>query len=170
MSTFNSPANAASLHVSAPRSKRIVTPLPLAYSFDIRHQFQKLPHLSEYFKDAIFGICIGNLIICKDQFPDYWSNARIIAENCSFGKMRAALPSFEELAMLHREHLDAFNETVRILQDNQVDADLFSEKSDYWTGEETSDGYAVAYSPVHQREQILRGDMQKCFCRPVWHC
>jgi len=153
---------------SSAHNFRAETPLLLAYSLTPKQPIVKLPYVIDSLKDAIFGICLDTLIICKDQFPSYWRSANDIAEASAICNIPAKLPSideFEELA----GGLRYFNRTVKILQDCGIDVDFLDENADYWTSECDSSGLAVAYNMQRRQECCYNPETYRgCYLRLIW--
>lgn len=149
--------------------RRISTPTMIAYTGGSQRPAFLLPYYDEKLKDEIFGIGIGNLVICKDQFPDYWEKAEIMAQNCSVGHLEAALPSVEDLTMVKEYFFSRFNNAITILQDNDVDADCLDENGLYWTNDFDSNGCAVAFDLEHEQTHMFdKYNYRGCYCRLVW--
>ena len=113
----------------------VQTPLPLAY-FDGEF-FSILPYIDRENLDDLWGILLDkkHIVILKDwDKEENYSSSLRVAEACHLGEnLVRLLPALN----LSAEQLEQFNETVRHLRHNDVDADFL--KGCYWTRSSRSD-------------------------------
>lgn len=125
---------------------RIETPLSLIYIKN--DKIEVLPYLDLERKYEIWGIKSAGQAVKltheNGQQPMDWYAAMAAVNNVTIAGKALAIPKRAELDR-HRQEIDDFNKTVKILKQHEIEADFWN-MSWYWTPEEYSSGSAYSYS------------------------